>query len=109
MRPISITENCELKAVTVHHGWIFEDNISEVVSVTCEKKASAKALEVTEEVVDGLSCEIYSVHHTIFEQNGLKVYIDGMSLQYMDGAHVDYVDDMMGGGFKIENPNATSS
>lgn len=45
----------------------------------------------------------------IFEQNGLKVYVDGMSLQYMEGANVDYVDDMMGGGFKIENPNATSS
>jgi iron-sulfur cluster assembly protein len=27
----------------------------------------------------------------------------------MDGASVDYVDDVLGGGFKIENPNATSS
>lgn len=44
-----------------------------------------------------------------FEQDGLKIYIDGMSLQYMTGATVDYVEDMMGGGFKIENPNATSS
>lgn len=45
----------------------------------------------------------------VFEQDGLKVFIDGLSLQYMDGASVDYVDDMMGGGFKIENPNATAS
>lgn len=44
-----------------------------------------------------------------FEQNGMKILIDGMSLQYMTGATVDYVDDMMGGGFKIENPNAVSS
>ena len=45
----------------------------------------------------------------IFENDGLKIYVDGLSLQYMDGAEVDYVDDMMGGGFKIENPNAVSS
>lgn len=45
----------------------------------------------------------------VFEQNGIKVYIDSLSLNYMDGAKVDYVDDNLGGGFKIENPNATSS
>ncbi|MBL8065654.1 MAG: iron-sulfur cluster insertion protein ErpA [Chthonomonadaceae bacterium] len=45
----------------------------------------------------------------LFEQDGLKIYVDGLSLQYMDGSSVDYVDDMMGGGFKIENPNAVSS
>jgi len=44
-----------------------------------------------------------------FEHDGIRVVIDGLSLQYMEGATVDYVDDMMGGGFKIENPNATSS
>jgi iron-sulfur cluster assembly accessory protein len=45
----------------------------------------------------------------IFEQDGLKIYVDPLSLNYMDGASVDYVDDVLGGGFKIENPNATSS
>ncbi len=45
----------------------------------------------------------------VFEQSGIKVVIDSMSLQYMTGSTVDYVDDMMGGGFKIENPNATGS
>lgn len=44
-----------------------------------------------------------------FEDNGIKILIDGMSLQYMDGSCVDYVDDSMGGGFKVENPNATQS
>jgi iron-sulfur cluster assembly accessory protein len=44
-----------------------------------------------------------------FEQDGLKIVVDDMSLKYMDGASVDYVDDTFGGGFKIENPNATSS
>lgn len=45
----------------------------------------------------------------VFEQDGLKIFVDGLSLQYMVGSSVDYVDDMMGGGFKIENPNAVSS
>ncbi|MBV6458098.1 MAG: hypothetical protein HONBIEJF_01221 [Fimbriimonadaceae bacterium] len=45
----------------------------------------------------------------VFEQEGIKVFVDNLSLQYMDGSSVDYVDDVMGGGFKIENPNAVSS
>jgi iron-sulfur cluster assembly protein len=45
----------------------------------------------------------------IFEQDGVKILVDSLSLGYMTGASVDYVDDQFGGGFKIENPNATSS
>jgi len=45
----------------------------------------------------------------IFENNGVKIVIDPMSLQYMEGSVVDFVDDNLGGGFKIENPNATGS
>lgn len=44
-----------------------------------------------------------------FEQNGVKILVDEHSIQYLDGAQVDYVDSMMGAGFKIENPNAVSS
>jgi iron-sulfur cluster assembly protein len=46
----------------------------------------------------------------VFEFNGLKVFIDSMSLPYLRGASVDYVDDaLLGQGFKVENPNATST
>lgn len=44
-----------------------------------------------------------------FDLNGVKVIIDPRSAQYIGGAEIDYVDSMMGGGFKIENPNAASS
>lgn len=44
-----------------------------------------------------------------FEQFGVKVLIDDVSLNYMNGAVIDYVEDVMGSGFKIENPSATSS
>ncbi len=46
---------------------------------------------------------------TVFEQEGMKIFVDELSLQYMEGSSVDYVEDTLGGGFKIENPNATSS
>lgn len=45
----------------------------------------------------------------IFEQDGIKILIDPMSLHYMDGSSVDFVEDNLGGGFKIENPNAVNS
>lgn len=44
-----------------------------------------------------------------FELNGVKVIIDPRSAQFIGGAEIDYVESMMGGGFKIENPNAASS
>ncbi len=46
---------------------------------------------------------------TEFEANGLPVRVDQMSAKYMRGAQIDYVDSLMGGGFKIENPNAVAS
>lgn len=45
----------------------------------------------------------------IFNQDEIKIVVDEMSLHYMEGSSVDYVDDALGGGFKIENPNATAS
>jgi iron-sulfur cluster assembly accessory protein len=40
---------------------------------------------------------------------GVKVVVDPLSINYVKGASVDYVEDVMGGGFKIDNPNATRS
>jgi iron-sulfur cluster assembly protein len=44
-----------------------------------------------------------------FDINGVKVIIDPRSAMYVGGAEIDFVDSMMGGGFKIDNPNAVSS
>jgi len=38
-------------------------------------------------------------------QSGIKLIIDDLSLQYMQGATIDYVTNEMGTGFKIDNPN----
>jgi iron-sulfur cluster assembly protein len=45
----------------------------------------------------------------IFEQNGIKVVVDEVSINYLRGATIDYVDEIMGSGFKIDNPNAVST
>ena len=46
---------------------------------------------------------------TVIESNGVSVVVDEVSIQYLQGANIDYVDDVMGSGFKVENPNAVSS
>jgi iron-sulfur cluster assembly protein len=45
----------------------------------------------------------------VAEQDGVKVVVDANSLKYLDGSTIDYVDSLMGGGFAINNPNATTS
>ena len=44
-----------------------------------------------------------------FGFGGVDVVVDPVSMDYLSGVTIDYVDDLMGGGFKIENPNAVSS
>lgn len=42
----------------------------------------------------------------IIEQNGIKVFVDNKSAIYLMGAELDYVEGLMGAGFKVSNPNA---
>jgi len=44
-----------------------------------------------------------------FTHHGVQVVVDEVSIDYLRGASVDYEENLMGGGFKIENPNALSS
>ncbi|HLI07117.1 MAG TPA: iron-sulfur cluster insertion protein ErpA [Ktedonobacteraceae bacterium] len=46
---------------------------------------------------------------TIIPQGQFKVFVDEMSLEYIKGSQVDYVDSLMGAGFTVNNPNAVSS
>ena len=45
----------------------------------------------------------------VFEVNGVRLFVDPISLRYLNGAEVDFVDNHMGGGFTIKNPNAKST
>ena len=46
---------------------------------------------------------------TVITQGEFKVLVDEMSLGYINGSEVDYVDSLMGAGFTVNNPNAVSS
>jgi iron-sulfur cluster assembly accessory protein len=43
------------------------------------------------------------------ESNGVRLFVDPISVRYLKGAEVDFVDNLAGGGFTIRNPNAKST
>jgi iron-sulfur cluster assembly accessory protein len=45
----------------------------------------------------------------VVEKSAAKVLIDPVSIAYLAGAEIDFVDDLIGAAFKIQNPNATAS
>ena len=44
----------------------------------------------------------------VLSANGVRVYIDNNSVPLIQGSQIDYVDTLMGAGFTVNNPNATS-
>lgn len=46
---------------------------------------------------------------TRIEQDGVTVLIDSMSIEYLNGAEIDYKDDLSGAQFVIRNPNAATT
>jgi iron-sulfur cluster insertion protein len=45
----------------------------------------------------------------LVERDGAAVVVDGMSLMYVLGAEIDFVEDLSGSYFRVKNPNAASS
>ncbi|OAI42158.1 hypothetical protein AYO38_03170 [bacterium SCGC AG-212-C10] len=45
----------------------------------------------------------------VLTQHGVRIVVDPESAQYLSGAEIDYVEDVMKSGFSIFNPNATKS
>ena len=43
----------------------------------------------------------------VLEINGVRVFVDAFSMQYLNGIQIDYVTSMQGSGFAFNNPNAT--
>lgn len=44
---------------------------------------------------------------SVLELNGIRLFVDGFSMQYLNGVTVDYVSSMQGSGFTFNNPNST--
>ncbi len=45
----------------------------------------------------------------VLKANGVTVYVDGKSIDLLQGAQIDYVDTLMGAGFTVNNPNAVAA
>jgi iron-sulfur cluster assembly protein len=45
----------------------------------------------------------------VFEEHNIRLIVDPDSMMYLAGAEIDYIDSLMGGGFRIENPNAVQA
>ena len=45
----------------------------------------------------------------VFEDHGLKLLVDRMSLQYVANSTIDYVDSLQGAGFQVNNPNVVAA
>jgi iron-sulfur cluster insertion protein len=45
----------------------------------------------------------------VFEESGVKIVIDEASLSLVEGAQIDYVEELIGASFVVKNPNASTS
>ena len=68
------------------------------------KTSGCLGMAYTLEFVDEIQPE-----DQVFEQNGVKVFIDPKSMVYLDGTQVDFAKEGLQEGFKFENPNAKES
>ena len=91
--------------------------------------AAAKLRELTAEETDpniGLRVYVYSggcsgfrygmmiedspaEGDNLLQANGVRVYVDGKSIDLLKGSEIDYVDTLMGAGFTVNNPNAVAA
>ena len=100
-----------------------------IIMITLTDRAATKVREIREEedlgtqglrlkvVGGGCSGFQYDLHFDEdigpldeeFESHGIPLYVDMISLQYLDGTQVDYVEGLHGAGFKFLNPQAKST
>jgi len=57
----------------------------------------------------GLTFDEKKSDDKLIEAHGVKIIIDRESAMYLDGSEIDYVESVMGEGFKVSNPNATET
>jgi iron-sulfur cluster assembly accessory protein len=86
--------------------------IAEIVAA----ESGASMLRVS---VEGGGCSGFQYHFdlvgdratddVVIERAGAKVLIDPVSMEYLAGSEIDFVDELIGASFKIQNPNAASS
>lgn len=86
--------------------------IAELINLNDENKV---ALRVS---VDGGGCSGFMYHYeltsvinkddSVIEKNGIKVVVDQLSQQFLEGCSVDFVEELGASFFQVVNPNATA-
>jgi iron-sulfur cluster assembly accessory protein len=79
-------------------------------------EAAARALRIS---VEGGGCSGFQYKFDlvpeaaeddmVLERGGAKVFIDPVSLGFLSGSEIDFVDDLIGASFRVNNPKATAS
>ena len=92
------------------------DNAARRIAAIVAKEAPGTFLRVS---VSGGGCSGFQYHFDlsqaaepddiVIEKDGVKVAVDSVSLPFLEGATLDFVDDLMGQSFRVDNPNATAS
>lgn len=95
---------------------ITESAIEKIADILAEENNPAVKLRT---FVQGGGCSGFSYGFTldeeqneddfVIEQDRIKVLVDSMSMQYLQGATIDYKEELMGSSFVIRNPNATTT
>lgn len=105
----------DVAEVPVH---VTEAAAGKIVQLLAEEKKAAAGLRV---FVQGGGCSGFQYGlmieegagdpdaDRVFESSGVKLFVDPISIRYLAGAEVDFVDNLMGGGFTIRNPNARTT
>ena len=95
---------------------ISNNAVKQVKHLLSKEKDTTSMLRV---IVNGGGCAGFQYHFkfdhelhkddVVFEKDGVKLVIDDVSLNILDGSEVDYVDELIGSAFQIKNPNAKST
>ena len=98
------------------HTISVSDAAASRIAKILSKESGKSALRVS---VEGGGCSGFSykfdladtvdASDIVIEKNNVKVLIDPVSVEYMDGSEIDFVDNLMGQSFQIKNPLATAS
>ncbi|CUW44337.1 HesB/YadR/YfhF family protein [Brucella vulpis] len=97
-------------------GITVSDSAARRIAKILDSEPGKTALRVS---VEGGGCSGFSYKYDlvdaqteddiVIEKLGARVLIDSISVPYMYGSEIDFVDDLMGQSFQIRNPNATAS
>lgn len=105
-----------MDAVASSAGVVVTDRAARRVAKILSREAPGAALRVA---VNGGGCSGFQyafditserrADDLVIARDGATVLVDPDSLPFLEGAKIDFVDDLIGQAFKIDNPNATAS